>query len=57
MRLLALLTDAFIAVFGITPPKPEQRRRVNLLIGGFLLAVILVAFGAVGGMVLMVSRH
>ena len=57
MKLLALLTDAFIAVFGITPPGPEQRRRASLMIGGFLLAVILVVFATVGVMVYLISRH
>jgi hypothetical protein len=57
MKLLDWLTDAFIAVFGITPPLPEQRRRANLMIGGFLLTVILGAFGVVGVMVWLVSRH
>ncbi|HTW44592.1 MAG TPA: hypothetical protein VMD58_03520 [Acidobacteriaceae bacterium] len=57
MKLLALLTDAFVAVFGITPPGPEQRRRTSLLIGGFLLTVILAAFTVVGVMVYLISRH
>lgn len=57
MKLLAWLTESFIAVFGITRPDPEQQRKANLLIGGFLLAVILVAFGAVGTMVYLISRH
>jgi hypothetical protein len=37
MKLLAFLTETFIATFGITRPRPEQERLVNLLIGGFLL--------------------
>lgn len=57
MKLLAWLTESFIAVFGITRPDPEQQRKANLLIGGFLLAVILVAFGAVGTMVYLISKH
>lgn len=57
MKLLALLTDAFVAVFGITRPGPEQRRRASLLIGGFLLTVILAVFTVVGVMVYLISRH
>jgi high-affinity Fe2+/Pb2+ permease len=38
MKLLAYLTETFIATFGITQPKPEQQRMANIVIGGFLLA-------------------
>lgn len=41
MKLLAWLTDAFIYVFGITRPKPEQERVARMVIGGFLLAFVL----------------
>jgi hypothetical protein len=41
MKLLAWLTETFIVTFGITRPRPEQQRTAQLLIGGFLLAVIL----------------
>jgi hypothetical protein len=37
MKLLAYLTESFIATFGITRPRPEQERTVNVVIGGFLL--------------------
>ena len=57
MKLLAWLTESFTAVFGITRPAPEQQRRANLLIGGFLLTVILGAFGVVGLMVYLISSH
>jgi hypothetical protein len=57
VKLLAWLTEIFISVFGVTRPKPEQQRMANLLIGGFLLAVILVAFGAVGLLVYLISSH
>jgi hypothetical protein len=56
MKLLAWLTESFIAVFGVTHPRPEQQRLANILIGGFLLAVILVAFGAVGLLVYFISH-
>jgi len=48
MRLLASITDAFIAAFGITQPTGSQRRTVTLVLGGFLLASALavVAIGA-----------
>lgn len=46
MKLLAYLTETFIATFGITQPRPEQQRTANIVIGGFLLvcgtAVLLV---------------
>lgn len=42
MKLLAWLTETFIATFGITRPRPEQQRTAQLLIGGILLAVMLV---------------
>jgi hypothetical protein len=41
MKLLAWLTETFIATFGITRPRPEQRRIAHMLIGGFVLALIL----------------
>jgi len=41
MKILAWLTETFIATFGITRPRPEQERTAQLLIGGFLLAFIL----------------
>jgi hypothetical protein len=41
MKLLALLTEAFLTVFGITRPKPEQQRLAQIAIGGFLLALLL----------------
>jgi hypothetical protein len=57
MKLLAWLTESFIAVFGIARLKPEQQRRANLVIGGFLLAVILAASGTVGLLVYLISSH
>ncbi len=57
MKLLEWLTETFIAVFGITRPNPEQQKRTNLLIGGFLLTVVLVAFSVVGVMVYLISSH
>jgi hypothetical protein len=56
MKLLAWLTESFIATFGITHPRPEQQRLATILIGGFLLAVILGAFGAVGLLVYLISH-
>ena len=57
MKLLAWLTETFIAVFGITRPQPEQEKTANILIGGFLLVVILGAFGIVGFLVFLISHH
>ena len=45
MKLLAWLTDAFINTFGITRPRPERERTAQILIGGFLLAFILLVAG------------
>ncbi len=41
MKLLAWLTDAFIQTFGITRPRPEQQKTAQLILGGFLLAFLL----------------
>ncbi len=58
MKLLAWLTETFIATFGITHPRPEQERKANLIIGGFLLVFILAVFGIVGFLVFMITtRH
>ncbi|MGC1361297.1 MAG: hypothetical protein WA419_01005 [Silvibacterium sp.] len=57
MKLLAWLTESFIAVFGITRPRPEQQRLANIVIGGILLTAILVAFGVVGFLVFVVSSR
>lgn len=51
MKLLNYLTETFIATFGITRPRPDQERLANLLIGGFLLTAIVIAFSVVGFMV------
>jgi len=45
MKLLAWITETFIATFGITRPKPEQQRLANIAIGGFLLGFILLVLG------------
>jgi hypothetical protein len=47
MKLLAWILETFIATFGITRPRPEQERTAQLVIGGFLLAFILIAAGVV----------
>ena len=57
MKLLAWLTELFIAVFGITRPRPEQQQLANIVIGGILLTAILVAFGVVGFLVFVVSSR
>jgi hypothetical protein len=49
MRLLHLLAEVFIKTFGITQPStPTQQRRVSLILGGFLLAVILTVLSITG---------
>lgn len=45
MKLLAWLTETFINTFGISRPRPEQERTAQLIIGGFLLAFILLVAG------------
>lgn len=57
MKLLSWLTETFITTFGITRPRPEQERLANVVIGGFLLTVILGAFGVVGFLVYMISAR
>ena len=42
MKLLAWLTETFIQTFGITRPRPEQEKTAQLILGGFLLAFLLV---------------
>jgi hypothetical protein len=52
MRVLDYLVEMFIQAFGITRPSEAQRRRVSLLLGGVLLAALLL-FVTVGiGMIL-----
>ena len=41
MRLLIVLTRAFIATFGITQPSPEKERQVSLILGGLMVGTIL----------------
>jgi hypothetical protein len=57
MKLLAWLTETFIATFGITHPRPEQERTANIIIGGLLLAFLIVVFGVVGFLVFMISTR
>jgi hypothetical protein len=57
LKLLAWLTETFIATFGITHPRPEQQRLANLLIGGLLLGFLLTVFGVIGFFLLAISRH
>jgi len=57
VKLLAYLTETFIATFGITRPRPEQEKLANLVIGGFLLAFLIGAFGVVGFLVYSISSR
>jgi hypothetical protein len=54
MPLLEFLAQVFIGTFGITQPQPEQRKMVSILVGGFILAVFVVAVSVVGFMVYQV---
>ncbi|HZZ38868.1 MAG TPA: hypothetical protein VFE06_07040 [Acidobacteriaceae bacterium] len=51
MKLLAWLTETFIQTFGITRPRPEQQRMAQLILGGFLLAFLLVVAGVMAFLV------
>ncbi len=51
MPLLEFLANAFISTFGITQPKPEQRKLISFVLGGLILAVSVVAVSVVGFMV------
>jgi hypothetical protein len=55
MKLLAWITELFIDTFGITRPKPEQQRTVNLVIGGFLLSFGVVVLAIIGFLVFQIS--
>ena len=55
MKLLAYLTESFIATFGITRPKPEQERVTNIIIGGFLLAFGLLVTSVLGYFIFQIS--
>jgi uncharacterized membrane protein len=48
MRLLTFLAEAFIQTFGITQPSPKQQRTVSLLLGGFILAFLLLVLAITG---------
>lgn len=56
MKILEWLTDAFINTFGITPPRPDQRRLANLAIGGFLLGFILFVTGVTAFLLMHIRR-
>ena len=48
MRLLDFLAQAFIAAFGITEPPASKRRTVSLVLGGIILAVLLIVVAITG---------
>jgi hypothetical protein len=51
MRFLEYLVEMFIQGFGITRPTEAQRKRVTLLLGGALLAAVVLVIAAGAGMV------
>jgi len=53
MKLLDSITDAFIMTLGITPPKPDRRRRASYFIGGALFFVL----AGVAGLFVAVIVH
>jgi hypothetical protein len=56
MRLLYFLVESFIGAFGVTRPKPEQRRTVALALGGFLLIFFVALFSLIVWMLFGVRR-
>ena len=56
MPVLEFLAQAFIGLFGITQPAPEQRNKVSQVLGGLILAVILLAV-SVTGFLVFEARH
>jgi hypothetical protein len=54
--LLDFLAQAFIGLFGITQPAPEKRRAVSLVLGGLILAAMVVVVSVLGILVFEV-RH
>lgn len=57
MKILAWLTETFINTFGITRPRPEQERTAQLIIGGFLLAFILLVAGVTTFLLYEIHPH
>ncbi|HEX3436158.1 MAG TPA: hypothetical protein VHT24_05260 [Pseudacidobacterium sp.] len=55
MKLLAYLTEMFIATFGITRPRPGQERLANLVIGGSLLAFSAVVICVLGFLIYQIA--
>jgi hypothetical protein len=58
LRFLNFLVEVFIAGFGITRPAEDKRRQVALVLGGFLLATLIlaVALGAFLAYSIHISR-
>jgi hypothetical protein len=57
MKLLAWLTEAFITVFGITRPTPQQQRLAQIVIGGFILAFLLLVASLITYFALQLHAH
>lgn len=52
MKLIDALADAFIMTFGITPPRPENRRVASWFIATAMLLTILAVLGLIAGLIL-----
>ena len=55
MRLLDFLAQAFINTFGITQPRPDQRKLVSMVFGGLILAVFVLVLSVMS--FLLYQRH
>jgi len=51
MKLLEALADAFIMTFGITPPRPENRRVATYFIAAAMVLTILAILGLIVGLI------
>jgi hypothetical protein len=56
MKVLNFLVESFVNTFGMTRPRPEQRRTVALTLGGLLLVFFTVLVSLILWMLFGVQR-
>ncbi len=56
MKLLAAMTELFVQAFQVTRPQPDQQHRVQILIGGLTLLVLLIVATLIAGMLIWASQ-